>query len=120
MNPTRFSNQFFKLLLTRKWVPRKWDGPLQYEAVVVGEKLMMLETDLALIKDPEFRVWAEKYAADQKLFFEHFAAAFAKLLELGVDRDGSGVAPLVKGGCPYHAGRAAVNRMGAGEAPAKL
>jgi catalase (peroxidase I) len=29
VNPTRFSNQYFKLLLTRKWTPRKWDGPFQ-------------------------------------------------------------------------------------------
>lgn len=30
VNPTRFSNQYFKLLLARKWVPRKWDGPFQW------------------------------------------------------------------------------------------
>lgn len=26
----RFSNQYFKLLLNRKWTPRQWDGPFQY------------------------------------------------------------------------------------------
>lgn len=46
VNPTRFSNQYFKLLLTRKWEPRKWDGPFQYEATVAGTSLMMLPTDV--------------------------------------------------------------------------
>ncbi|WOO82543.1 Putative heme-binding peroxidase [Vanrija pseudolonga] len=104
VNPIRFSNQYFKLLLTRKWVPRKWDGPFQYEAIVAGTRLMMLPTDIALIEDPVFRPWVEKYAADQALLFKDFAAAFGKLLELGVDRDGTGVAHLVKGGgCPFAA-----------------
>lgn len=38
----RFSNQYFKLLLSRKWEPKKWDGPFQYETKVVGQELMML------------------------------------------------------------------------------
>jgi len=69
---------------------------------------------MALIEDKDFRPWVEKYAADQKLFFKDFAAAFAKLIELGVDRDGTGVARLVKGargGCPYAGNRDAINRM---------
>lgn len=35
---------------------------------------------MALIEDPEFRPWVEKYAADQKLFFNDFAMAFGKLI----------------------------------------
>jgi len=64
VNPTRFSNQYYKLLLTRKWEPRKWDGPFQYvtalrasskliarryEATVAGTKLMMLPTDVSVM-----------------------------------------------------------------------
>ena len=45
----RFSNQYFKLLSTRKWVPRKWDGPFQYETIVAGERLMMLPTDVSYV-----------------------------------------------------------------------
>ncbi|RSH88655.1 hypothetical protein EHS25_002882 [Saitozyma podzolica] len=117
VNPTRFSNQYFKLLLTRKWTPRKWDGPFQYEAVVAGTRLMMLPSDMALIEDAKLRPWVEKYAADQDLFFKDFSLAFAKLIELGVDRDDTGFARLVKkaaqegkpldkvlvvgGGCPF-------------------
>jgi len=47
VNPTRFSNQYFKLLLRDIWKPRKWDGPFQYEATVAGTKLMMLPTDVS-------------------------------------------------------------------------
>ena len=45
--------------------------------------LMMLPSDLALIQDPEFKKYVEIYAADETLFFNDFAAAFSKLLELG-------------------------------------
>ncbi|KAK4689509.1 hypothetical protein P7C73_g603, partial [Tremellales sp. Uapishka_1] len=95
VNPTRFSNQYFKLLLTRKWEPRKWDGPFQYETIVAGTKLMMLPSDMALIEDAKFKPWVEKYAADQGLFFKDFALAFGKLIELGVERDDTGFAKLV-------------------------
>jgi peroxiredoxin len=70
----------------------------RYETTVAGTKLMMLPTDvspfaqwnqgvgaeitlqMALIEDPKFKVWVEKYAADQDLFFKDFALAFAKLI----------------------------------------
>jgi len=81
-NPLKFDNAFFKNLMFMDWKPRQWDGPLQYEDVLTGE-LMMLPTDLCLKTDPQFRVWAEKYANDEQLFFNDFAAAFSKLLHLG-------------------------------------
>lgn len=57
---------------------------------------------MALIEDPKFKVYVEKYAADQKLFHADFAAAFGKLIDLGVNRDGkTGIASV--GGCPYAA-----------------
>ncbi|WFC98390.1 cytochrome-c peroxidase [Malassezia yamatoensis] len=97
VNPTRFSNQYYKLLLQLKWEPRNWQGPFQYSARAPGmddddEPLMMLPTDYALIQDSEFRPWVEKYAADQKLFFDDFSKVFAKLIELGVYRDEDGIA----------------------------
>jgi len=45
---------------------------------------MMLPADLAFIQDPSFRKHVEAYAHDEQLFFKDFAAAFSKLLELGV------------------------------------
>ena len=46
--------------------------------------LMMLPSDMALLNDNEFRKYVEMYSKDEDLFFKDFAAAFAKLLELGV------------------------------------
>jgi len=45
---------------------------------------MMLPADLAFIQDPAFRKHVEAYAKDESLFFRDFAAAFSKLIELGV------------------------------------
>jgi len=82
-NPLKFDNTFYKNLLYMEWKKKDWDGPLQFEDVETGE-LMMLPTDMALRTDPGFRVFAEMYAKDQDLFFKDFAAAFSKLLNLGV------------------------------------
>lgn len=92
-NPTRFSNQFFKLLLKLKWMRKTLpNGVSQFvyadpDLEEDEEPLMMLPTDVALIEDPSFRTWVEKYAEDKDLFFEDFAKVFAKLIELGIRRD---------------------------------
>ncbi len=52
----------------------------------------MLPTDYALLSDESFRPWVEKYAEDKELFFDHFSAVFAKLIELGVYRNEDGIA----------------------------
>ena len=44
---------------------------------------MMLSTDLALVEDPKFRVYSEKYAKDEELFFKDFAKYYQQLNELG-------------------------------------
>ncbi|KAI8071652.1 heme peroxidase [Gongronella butleri] len=79
--PTRFSNQFYKQLLHNKWTEKKWDGPRQFEDE--DGDLMMLPTDMALLEEP-FRPYVELYAKDKQRFFDDFAAAFLKLIELGV------------------------------------
>jgi peroxiredoxin len=97
MNPTLFSNSFFKLLLQLDWKPRKLaTGMTQFvyedpDAEEDEEPLMMLPTDMALSTDPSFAPWVKKYADDKDLFFDHFAKAFAKLVELGIQRDAQGV-----------------------------
>ena len=86
---TTFSNEYFRLLLEEKWTVKTkhegkpWKGPMQFESK--DGTLMMLPADMAFIEDPVFRVWVEKYSKDEQLFFKDFAAAFAKLLELGVN-----------------------------------
>lgn len=106
-NPTRFSNQFFKLLLRLTWTKKTMpNGVEQFvyndpDAEDGDEQLMMLPTDIALIHDPSFRSWVEKYAEDKDLFFDHFSKVFAKLIELGVRRDENDVVvntDNVKGG----------------------
>lgn len=104
-NPTRFSNQYFKLLLANDWKKTKLENGVEQfvyvdeddedgdEEGAAGEKpegLMMLPTDMSLLSDAAFRPWVERYARDKDLFFEHFAAVFAKLLELGIRRDAAG------------------------------
>jgi len=80
-SPTFFSNDYYQQLLNQKWTVKKWDGPKQYEDE--SGALMMLPADMALLEDPKMKEWVVKYAEDEDLFFKDFAAAFAKLQELG-------------------------------------
>jgi len=68
--PTKFSNQYFKLLKNLEWKEKEWTGLRQFVNDDLGKELMMLPTDMALIDDDQFRPWVEKYASDQDLFFE--------------------------------------------------
>ena len=82
-SPTVVSKDYFRLLLGEKWAVRKWNGPKQFQDM--GSKsLMMLPTDMALVKDPLFKKHVERYAADDKAFFAEFRDVIVKLLELGV------------------------------------
>jgi len=80
--PTTFSNEFFRLLLEEQWTPRKWQGPKQFTDK--SGTLTMLPADLAFAIDADFRKYVEIYAKDEQKFFNDFALAFSKLLELGV------------------------------------
>eukprot|EP01091_Cochliopodium_minus_P020585 TRINITY_DN9035_c0_g1_i1.p1 TRINITY_DN9035_c0_g1~~TRINITY_DN9035_c0_g1_i1.p1 ORF type:complete len:401 (-),score=135.48 TRINITY_DN9035_c0_g1_i1:72-1274(-) len=81
-SPTSFTNAFFQELLNNKWTPKKWNGPLQYEDP--SGDLMMTPADLSLIQDDKFLKYVKIYADDQDKFFNDFAVAYEKLLELGV------------------------------------
>lgn len=89
--PLSFNNEYFRNLMNLEWREKNWDGPQMYEDVAT-QRLIMLPTDMALRTDPVFRVYARRYADDQDAFFKDFAAAYAKLLELGVPR-GAAAAP---------------------------
>jgi len=85
-NSIIFDNSYFILLQSLRWRRRKWKGPFQYEAKVAGKTVMMLPTDLALLRDPSFRKHVSIYANDRAQFERDFSAAFQKLEELGTDR----------------------------------
>ncbi|KAF2018175.1 class II peroxidase [Aaosphaeria arxii CBS 175.79] len=82
-SPTTLTNDYYKLLLDEKWAWKKWNGPKQFEDVKT-KSLMMLPTDMALIKDKAFRAHVERYAKDNDAFFKEFSDAVLRLFELGV------------------------------------
>ncbi|KAF3906637.1 Catalase-peroxidase [Dactylellina cionopaga] len=81
-SPTMLTNDYYKLLANEKWNWKKWNGPAQYEDKT--KTLMMLPTDMVLVKDKEFKKYVDKYAKDQDVFFKDFSDVIAKLFELGV------------------------------------
>lgn len=81
--PAFVSNQYYYMLMVETWKIRKWEGPRQFQGSS-SQTLMMLPTDLALIQDDIMRPWVEKYADDNRLFFQHFSDVLLKLFELGV------------------------------------
>lgn len=115
-NPTRFSNQYFRLLSTLEWKEKTLpNGVRQFMYVDedLGEELMMLPTDMALLSDPEFSKWVKRYAEDKDLFFADFSRVFDKLVELGIQRDETGKvvnSDNVKGG--YHSAPKKSNKPG--------
>jgi cytochrome c peroxidase len=92
-NPTRFSNQYFRLLLSLQWKKKTLKNGIEqfvnYDEDTETE-LMMLPTDIALTQDPKFRKYVELYARDKDRFFEDFSKVFHKLLELGIQRNEKG------------------------------
>lgn len=85
--PTKFSNMFFRALVEEQWelgtVPET--GRQQYYNR--DRSLMMLNTDMELLRDALFCSHVYRYAGEEPVFFAEFAQAFAKLLELGITRD---------------------------------
>jgi len=76
----KFDNSYFKDLLNKTWEKEtNTKGKDQYKC---GD-FRMLITDIALIEDEAFKVHVQKYAADEKLWFEDFMKAWVKLQELG-------------------------------------
>ncbi|PNH01230.1 L-ascorbate peroxidase S, chloroplastic/mitochondrial [Tetrabaena socialis] len=56
--------------------------------------LVVLPTDACIFEDEGFRVYAEKYAADNDLFFADYAVSHQKLSELGVEWEEGGPVTL--------------------------
>jgi len=88
------TNDYYKLLVGGEsdWKWRTWDGPKQYEDKQT-KTLMMLPTDMALVKDEGFKATTEKYAKDNEAFFADFSNVVCKLFELGVPFETQGSLP---------------------------
>ena len=74
----------------REWL--KWDNEYFVnlkkradEMSSADPELLVLDTDACLFEDAGFKVHAERYAADPKAFDAEYAAAHAKLSELGAE-----------------------------------
>jgi len=72
---------------TAKWLTFSNDYFVDVKAKADAD-LLVLPTDAALFEDEGFKPFAEKYAASQDAFFTDYAAAHAKLSELGAKFDG--------------------------------
>lgn len=82
--PLKFDNSYFKLLVEEYWEPALSSSGLDQFQDSSGAGLMMLPSDVALLRDTAFKAIVEEYAEDQEKFFADFAVAFQKLQELGV------------------------------------
>ena len=81
-DPLRFDNSYFVDMLGKKWEETTSSvGNPQFKDA--SGSTMMLISDLALMKDPKLRPYVEKYATNEKEFFDDFAIAYQKLIELG-------------------------------------
>lgn len=95
-NPTRWDNEFFKLLFkyedkfenvkspagAKQWEPSEMDDedmPVDAFDPTKKRKIMMTDADMALIKDPIYRKISEKFRDDQSALDEAFAKAWFKL-----------------------------------------
>ncbi|KAI8069905.1 heme peroxidase [Gongronella butleri] len=81
---TIFDNSYYTTLLERTWLAKTLStGKHQFYDKETGE-LMMLPSEIAMLKDPTFKKHFEIFAKDQDKFFKVFSKALVKLFENGV------------------------------------
>lgn len=72
-------NDFYNTLLTETWEEVPGMGGKEYQAV--GKSgVYALDTDLALVWDPEFKAQSELFAQSNELFLEEFGSAWTALM----------------------------------------
>ena len=76
--PYSFDNEYYKTLLKRPWADPNASKDELEMASHIG-----LTSDKNLAVDEPSLEWIRKYADDQALFFRDFAAAYAKMSEIG-------------------------------------
>mmetsp|Transcript_98074 Transcript_98074/g.169981 ORF Transcript_98074/g.169981 Transcript_98074/m.169981 type:complete len:568 (-) Transcript_98074:298-2001(-) len=78
----KFDNSYFKNMLTMEYTKEITEkGCPQYRHA--ESNTIMLESDLALLKDEQFKKCVEVYAENEQLFFQDFTQAWTKLQENG-------------------------------------
>jgi len=77
-NPSFFSNEYFTFLTDKLYEESAIPG--QFETTVNGNTYIMLHGDIVLLDDPIYLEWVETYADDEDLLFDHFKAAWEKLM----------------------------------------
>ena len=93
-HPTQWDNGYFTLLFTYDWELKKspagawqWepinikeeDKPVDAEDPSIRHNPIMTDADMAMIKDPAYRVISERFYKDPRYFSEVFARAWFKL-----------------------------------------
>jgi cytochrome c peroxidase len=82
--PTFFSNEYFKAITTRDWIKKDLGNGNWQWVDKNNPEIMMLPIEITMLEDKDFKPYFELYAKDTERFFTDFAAAFKKLIELGV------------------------------------
>ncbi|GAA5802443.1 hypothetical protein HPULCUR_007908 [Helicostylum pulchrum] len=82
--PTMFTNEYFKAIAGRKWIKKTLENGGWQWVDKDNTDVMMLPAEIYMYNDKEFKKYFDLYAKDEQKFFGDFAAAFKKLLELGV------------------------------------
>ncbi|KAF7727310.1 heme peroxidase [Apophysomyces ossiformis] len=82
--PTMFSNEYFKAITERTWIKKNLPTGGWQWVDKNNNDVMMLPAEISMYNDKSFRKYFELYAKDQDKFYEDFAKAFKKLIELGV------------------------------------
>ncbi len=76
---TQFSNQYFQVLLANQWKLNS-NKTIVPEYKSVDKNLYMMESDLVLIWDNEFKAIVQEYAMDELWFKTNFAKAWQLLM----------------------------------------
>lgn len=63
--------------------PYIFDNNYYQELLDNNSPYLKTPSDLAIVNDKDFVKWVEVFANDQNLFFEHYAASYRKMSELG-------------------------------------
>lgn len=81
-NPSKLSNEFYKLLLSEEWEPVVEGAQLglttEYKAL--GRPIFVTGADLVLTMDEEYRSIVSEFAKDEKKFLEQFSRSWTKLM----------------------------------------